>query len=386
MSGKHCLGGVGYRHVMIATQPPNYEGRGLVNLMAEVEYRLTGSASSTRLDDDLAQMIPDGQTYVVVLFDGLGAGQLGHRAATDLASSMAATLDAPFPATTTVSLATVATGLPPSQHGIIAYKLWMPEVDTVVNTIHMTTPFGEAIEAIDHENLLPRPNLWERVAAQGVEPIVVQPGNFQSTPLTKTLYRGARFEGYWSLDDAVNVTRDLALPGRLVFLYVPHIDFAAHLSGQDSSEYTDAMALANEIWSRLGETLGNHVTLIGTADHGHVDIDEASRFVIDQSDIGKGFISEDGRVIFVHGNGVALARRHGGQWIPLDGSVDWWGPGPFHSAFAGRAPDGIVFLPQGVAVFSDQSNRRLIGYHGSADPAEVEIPLLVRHRIQESAT
>jgi hypothetical protein len=166
-------------------------------------------------------------------------------------------------------------------------------------------------------------------------------------------------------------------------LYVPDVDFAAHLSGQQSSEYADAMAVANEIWSRLGETLADHVTLVGTADHGHVDIDEAFRFVIDEADIGEGFVSEDGRVIFVHGNGEALARRHGGRWIPCDGSVDWWGPGPFHKAFADRAPDGIVFLPQGIAVFSDQSNRRLIGYHGSADPAEVEIPLLVRHRIKK---
>ncbi len=355
-----------------------------MNLIAEVEYRLTGSSASTRLDEDLSELIPDGDTYVVVLFDGLGAGQLWHRNAADLAASRAATLDAPFPATTTVSLATVATGLPPSQHGIIAYKLWMPDVDSVVNTIHMTTPFGEPIEAIDHEKLLPSPNLWERLASRGVEPIVVQPGNFQSTPLTKTLYRGARFEGYWSVDDALEVTRDLALPGRLVFLYIPHVDFAAHLSGQGSSEYADAVSVANEIWTRLGGTLDDHVALIGTADHGHVDIDEASRFVIDESDVGEGFVSEDGRVIFVHGNGEALARRHGGTWIPRDGSVDWWGPGPFHGAFSDRAPDGFVFLPQGTAVFSPQSNRRLIGYHGGADPIEVEVPLLIRHRTERS--
>lgn len=362
----------------MAIQPPNYEGKGLVNLVAEVEHRLTGAAPSRRLDDSLGGLVPDAETYVVVLFDGLGSGQLDHPEATDLAAANAGTLDAPFPATTTVSLATVATGLPPSQHGIIAYKMWMPDVNAVVNTIHMTTMFGESIQGIDYEALLPAPNLWERVAASGVEPIVVQPGNFEATPLTRTLYRGARFEGYWSIDDAVTATRDVASPGRLVFLYVPHVDFAAHVSGQSSRKYSEAMAAANTIWSRLVEALGDNMTLLGTADHGHVDIDEAARFVIDDADVGDGFVSEDGRVIFVHGDGEALARHHGGTWVPRGGSVDWWGPGPFHHAFEGRAPDGIVFLPTGVAVFSDQSNRRLVGYHGSADRAEVEIPLLVR--------
>ena len=87
--------------------------------------------------------------------------------------------------------------LPALLFTLIAYQLWLPEVGDVVNTLKWTTMWGEAFE-FDHPSFLPSPNLWERLAAAGVEPITVQPGGFETSPLTKTLYRGCRFEGAWT--------------------------------------------------------------------------------------------------------------------------------------------------------------------------------------------
>ena len=107
---------------------PDYAGGSLVNLIAELESRLTGSAVSPRLHPRLAEHIPEGQSYVLCLFDGLGAGQLDRPAAEPLRRSMRATIDCPFPATTTVSLSVLATGLPPSQHGLLGYQAWLPDL------------------------------------------------------------------------------------------------------------------------------------------------------------------------------------------------------------------------------------------------------------------
>ncbi|MCL1602157.1 MAG: alkaline phosphatase family protein, partial [Actinomycetia bacterium] len=156
---------------------PDYEGGGLVNLVAELEFRLTNESVSPRLNQALRDLPPDAESYVLVLFDGLGSHQLGHGSASNLAAANVGSIDAPFPYTTTVSLATVATGQPPSQHGILAYQLWMEEVGHVVNTIHMTTQWGEKVD-LDYEAILPSPNLWERLKARGVEPIAIQPGHF----------------------------------------------------------------------------------------------------------------------------------------------------------------------------------------------------------------
>lgn len=360
--------------------PPSYDGHGLVNLVAELEARLTGSSPTPTLDTQRSVLVPSADSYVFVLFDGLGAHQLDHPSARDLRSAAAATLEAPFPTMTTVSLATIATGHPPSHHGLIAYKLWMEEHDEIVNTIHMTTVWGDDVPGLDLDGFLPPDNLWERLVKAGIEPIVIQPGNFQQTKLTTVLYRGARFEGYWSADEAVRATLDLAsVPGRFMFLYIPYVDFAAHISGQRSPEYGQAMQEANRIWASLAMRLPPTVGLVGTADHGHVDIPVERRYRIDSQDVGDGFVSEDGRMLFVFGgDGRDLADRFNGVWHEIGPNPSWWGPPPFHPQVGRRLPEGIVFLPDDIAVLTKHGNDKLIGFHGSLEPAERDIPLLIR--------
>lgn len=357
---------------------PAYGGRSLINLVAELEYRLTGSSVAPRLDPDLAESIDDFDTCVLVLFDGLGSHQLDHRDAAHLKAAHRGDIDAPFPYTTTVSLASIATGRPPSQHGLIAYQLWMEEVGAVVNTIHMRTMVGGPID-LDYEALLPAPNLWERLKEAGREPIAVQPGHFDRTPLTRALYRGARFEAYWSVDEAVEVTRDLASePGRLILLYVPNVDFAAHVAGQTSREYAEAIQIVDSVWQRLSDQLPDTVCLIGTADHGHVDIPEERKIRISgDAHKDRTFYGVE-RAVFVKGEGESLARNIHATWLPRHALPELWGPGPNHAEFEARLPDGILFADDGYAVFHKNSNDRLIGYHGGLMLEERAVPLLVR--------
>ena len=72
---------------------PDYSGGGLVNLAAELEYRLRGEHLSPRLYPDLAATIPDASTYVFVLFDGLGDLQLSHPNAAPLRKDRKAALE-----------------------------------------------------------------------------------------------------------------------------------------------------------------------------------------------------------------------------------------------------------------------------------------------------
>lgn len=356
-------------------RPPDYGGRGLVNLVAEIELRLGGDPPSPALDAGIAALLPEGRSYVLAVFDGLGARQLHHPAARALAASRAAVLDAPFPTTTTVSLATIATGLPPSRHGLLGYQLWLPECETVVNTIKWTTLWGDPI-GYETTGFLPAPNTWERLAAAGVEAITVQPWNFEGSRLSEALYRGCRFEGYEDEHDAVAATVTLAgPPGRLVVLYVPFVDFAAHVAGQDSDEYDAALALADDVWSRLAATLPDGVVALGTADHGHIDVPPARRAVIPKADHEGRAYYGDPRVMFVRGappDGELPAR-----WIPRVEMEDWWGPGPRHPSFEDRAPDGVLVADDGHSVLHRFSDDRLIGQHGGLTPAELEVPVLV---------
>ncbi len=369
---------MGYGSAMVDIQGPDQTGGGLVNLAAEVEHRMTGRAPHRGLTDDRAAVVPDGDSYVLVVFDGLGSVQLEHPTASTLAGAYAATLDAPFPTTTTVSLATLATGLTPAEHGLIAYLLWDPAFGTIVNTIHMTSAWGDDAP-IDVDRFLPSPNLFERVASAGVEPVIVQPANFAGSRLTRTLYRGARFEGYHTLEEAVAVTSDVAShAGRLVVLYIPHVDVAAHVSGQDSEPYEQALATADVVWGRLAHRLRPGAVLIGTSDHGHVDIAESGKVRLSPTAESSARLWGDPRSLYVTGDPTIVLGETGGRWVPRDALVHLFGTATHGDEGIRRAPDGAVMMPEGTAAYTRYMNDRLVGHHGGLSHAERAIPLLVR--------
>ena len=365
--------------------PPDYQGGSLVNLMAELEWRLTGKAPSPRLHMALAAAVPEARTYIVLLMDGLGTHQLSHPDSSSLRDAYHHTLDAPFPTTTTVSLSTVATGLAPLEHGLLGHHIWLPERSIVANSLKWIARGGSPID-IDTTTYLPGPNLWERLAATGVEPITVQPGRFANTPLSRALYRGCRFEPVWDNEELARAIVELACTGpRLIFGYLPEIDFAAHLFGQTSSEYAGALRSVAVTWDAIVNHLPPQVTLIGTADHGHIDYLHEDKFLIDPK-MAKGLtLFGDPRALYAKGDRRSIERCREAMpatWFDQPDILNWWGPeASVRPEFAERMPDGVFLADQGRLLIPGHMDKRLIGYHGGLDPRELKIPLLVaEHR------
>ena len=357
---------------------PDYSGGSLLNLVAELEQRLTGSALADRLHPDLAAALPDADTFVLMLFDGLGDQQLGHPKAGPLRVSRMGALDAVFPTTTSVNLATIVTGLAPAAHGLIAHQLYVPAVDRVVNTLKWKTPWGDDVE-INHGAFLPTPNLFERLQTAGIEPITVQPGNFQDSPLSRVLYRGSRYEPVWTIDEIVEATLQLAAePGRFIFTYFPNVDVTAHMHGQDSDEYAAALSAAAGIWDRVASALPPGAALVGTADHGHIDYSEPDKaFVPHRS--GPEFYG-DPRTVLVRRSDEALRDEIDElpcRVIELSEYKNWLGPGPNHPDLTGRLPERVLLTDRGRLLIPRFMDRRLLGYHGGLEEPELRIPLLV---------
>lgn len=356
---------------------PDYRGGSLLNLIAEIEQRLGGTPPSPPLHDHLAPLIPDAASYVLCLFDGLGAHQLGHDAAGSLQTGNRAVLDSPFPATTTVSLAMLATGLPPSQHGLLGYQAWLPDIATVVNTIHWTTLWGDPI-SYDLEGFLPAPNLAERLASHDVETVTIQPAQFLDTKLSKVLFRGCRFEAVHNIAEWVDAAVQLsAVPNRLVVAYLPNVDYAAHVAGQASPMYREAVATVAAAWERVCDRLPAGAAAIGTADHGHIDFPKDHQVKIAREDHEGRVFFGDGRAMFVKGEGADLADRLPARWIPVEEMIAWWGPEPRHPELPGRLPDGVLLADDGYLLLHKHSDTRMIGNHGGLADAERLIPLMV---------
>lgn len=355
---------------------PSYDSRGLVNLVGEIESRMIGSAPGPALDPEIGTLVPGGRTYVLVIFDGLGVAQLDHDAAGSLRLSQGATLDAPFPTTTSVSLATVATGLPPSQHGLVAHLAWLEELGRVVNTLKWVDLTGKPV-AHDYGSVLPGPNLWERLRRGGVEPITVQPGTFAGSPLSRLLYRGARFEGTWNDQDLVDATVQLAAePNRFIFAYVWQVDFAGHVFGLDSKEFDEAMRLAVNVWEGLASRLAPDVALIGTSDHGLIEYAEEDKILVRHKPFDSLRFAGDTRGVHLWGDKdifEELAALTGGELVE---PLSLLGPRPGADALR-RVGESLLVAPQGKVILPPGFDKRLRSYHGGLDPAEVKIPLLL---------
>lgn len=342
--------------------------------MAEIELRLTGSAGFRGLTD--GGLVPEAPTYVLVLFDGLGVAQLGHPSGSRLDSDRAAVLEAPFPTTTSVSLATVATAMPPSRHGVVSHLMLLPELDRVVNSLKWVDLAGAPVSH-SFADVLPRPNLWERLRLAGVEPVTVQFGGFTGTPLSRLLYRGTRFEGAWDLEDMAEATVQLAsVERRLVFTYFPAVDVAGHVSGLESEEFAAAMTQASWLWDRIAASLPPATALLGTADHGLAAFPDANKMLVDRGDYPGLRFAGDTRGVQLWGDGTDMERLAAVTGGVLDDPVRLVGPDPTDTARS-RLGERVLLPPDHLAVIPGGFDRRLASYHGGLSRAEVEIPLLV---------
>jgi predicted AlkP superfamily pyrophosphatase or phosphodiesterase len=358
---------------------PFVQGRRLVDLVNELERRLTGDAPGGGLAPDLADAVPDAATYVLVLFDGLGHHQLDHPAARTLRAASVGVVSAPFPSTTTVSLATIATGSSPETHGMIGHMMWLPEVGRVVNVLKWVTPDGSHVSH-DTTSFLPQPNLWERLRRAGIESITVQPAEFERTPLTRALYRGCRFDGVSGVDEAIEATAVLSRqPGRLILTYFNQVDFTAHLWGQRSDEYAGAVRLVDTAWSHITSRVAPGVVVVGTADHGHLDYRPEDKLLIRDAAFDELTFFGDSRSLYVSGDRHRIAELASAfdvepHWVV---SPDPLWPAAHHPRLGERLPDAVLMAPAGRILLPRGFDKRLVGYHGGVTDQELEIPVLL---------
>ncbi|MDH3729631.1 MAG: alkaline phosphatase family protein [Acidimicrobiia bacterium] len=352
---------------------PDYDGGSIVNLMASIEERLAGTTPGTILSE---AKIPAAASYLVVLFDGLGDGQLAHEDAAPLAQSRTDALDTTFPTTTTTALASLATAAAPAEHGLLGYEMWLPEANMAVNTIHWTPVGGGSVVDIDFDAFLPSPNLWERLVAAGLEPVTVQPSNFMGSPMSRVLYRGCRYEPVDTYEDWLEAAVTMAAePGRLVFAYFGAVDVAAHLKGQDSDEYRGSVRLAAALWERLVARMAPESVVIGTADHGHVDAIDRVKLPKELQEAGE--VYGGGRVIFARNDVSQMAGGLPARWVDGSEVATWFGTGGRHPHLDDRVPAGALVANDGVRLLHKHSDKRLIGVHGGLSEAERRVPLLI---------
>jgi hypothetical protein len=348
---------------------PQYGGACISNVVRALQ------GGADWLPDD----VKDASAVVLLVLDGLGWDQL-HARRDDLPTLGAmhgGPITSVLPSTTPTALSSITTGLPPAEHGIVGYRIYLG--DGVLNVIRWAM---QGITPPDPLELQPR----ESFSGQRIP--VVNRAQFRNTKFTDLLYRGAAFEGYMTTTGIVERTRRLVEAGeRFVYAYYDGPDMVAHIHGLHDRFFALELEYCDALVSQLLDELGSNVAVVVIADHGHVHFTEH----VELGAVNDLCVAQSGesRFRYLHakpgaaGDLLSAAQEvcapHG-VCFTRDQLIDegWLGP---------RAPSGdvrrrigdVICAATGSAGFVDPDNpgeSRFLSGHGSFTPGEMLVPLI----------
>ncbi len=341
------------------------------------------------------------RSVCLLLVDGLGARQLAaHRADAPFLAGLTdlGPLTAGFPSSTSTSLTSLGTGLPPGSHGIVGITFRVGEgrlLDTLHWTSHATDEPVDLRESVPPERLQPADTLFQAAAAAGIDVRHVAPRAFRDSGLTRAAIRGAEYRGVHALGDlAAEAITAITAPGRVLCnAYHADLDGLGHLYGPGSLPWRLQLSAVDRLAATIAEHLPRDAVLAVTADHGMVEVPEDGKFDADTDPAlaeGVALIGGDPRSRLVYAEPGADAdvlaawRERLGDHatvLPAEQAVvaGWFGAVPSQSVRA-RLGDVVVAMRGHAAVVRSAAEpgiSAMPGQHGSLTLDEQEVPLLV---------
>jgi hypothetical protein len=337
--------------------------------------------------------------FCLFLIDGLGWEQVrAHGAAAPFLAShteQGRPITAPFPSTTSASLGSVGTGLPPGEHGLIGYTFAVQGFDRPMNSLlwelYGIGPHVGLADAVVPEEFQPHPTMFERAQEAGLSVSVVGPPPYEGSPFSRAVLRGGDFLGaYWFEDIVAAVASALRRPRPAVYVYHPDLDTLGHGLGAGADQWVEQLARFDRLAESLAGELPRGGLLVVTGDHGMVNLEEKVD-VADRPELMEGvrMMAGDARArqLYVHDG---AAEDVLGTWREVLGDRMWVVPGPeamddgwfgprVDDSVRRRIGDVIAAAHAPVGVFQrdvDPLYASLLGHHGSMTPAEQLVPLI----------
>ncbi|HLF07381.1 MAG TPA: alkaline phosphatase family protein [Thermoplasmata archaeon] len=385
---------------------PDYNGRGLSALAPTVSgwFGVPLPDSPTLEQDVLPSSLFEGAERVVILLvDGLGMPRLERQLATDpslklrdrvkSAGGAWSTITSVAPSTTTAALATVCTGLPPGEHGILGYRMLLPDMGRVANMIQFVDVRDGSPIGVPPESMLDSPTIFDRFRRTGVEAHVITRSDYLGSDLSRMLHAGAEMHGYEGLGEmAARLKRLTTRPGkRFVFCYWDLVDVISHGRGSNSPEVDEEIALLDLALSRAMAKGDGRTLLIVTADHGHSDWSPRAETYVDEiPPLAKTLpipVGGDSRFLYLYTDDVnetrKMAEKHlssAAAILPRDRAIKegLFGPRGVRGEYTGRIGD-LVVVPAGNHSYRQSrpvGGHTMLGRHGGLSAEEMLVPLI----------
>lgn len=383
-----------YREPRTSPIIPAYGELSLADLSASLLASLSEGSPASEAAGGTAAANPLGfpaaRRACLLLVDGMGWEQLrAHQAAAPFLSELAFNsrpLTCGFPSTTVTSLASVGTGLPPGEHGMVGMQVADPATGRLVNGLHWPSD-------VDPVAWQAKPTIFERATAEGIAVSHIAKGALAGTGLSRAALRGAVSRPAGSLG-ALAAEAAAALHDSeraLVSVYTGDLDTVGHLYGVSTPAWTYQLAHVDKLAEQIASALPMGAVLYVTADHGMVNVGPEDRIDVDaipELRAGVALLGGEPRTRHVYAEPGAVADVLA-AWREVLGDRAWVASrdeaikdgwfGPVDEAMRPRIGDVVAAATGTWAMIASQSEPQdppLIGMHGSLTPAEQLVPLL----------
>jgi predicted AlkP superfamily pyrophosphatase or phosphodiesterase len=355
---------------------PDYDGPCVAGLVPALLGPLDGAP------DWVPTPVLEARQVVLLVLDGLGWEQLQERrnVAPTLAAMKGGPITTVVPSTTATALTSITTGLAPSQHGVMGYRIAVH--GEVLNVLRWTTSAGEAQQSIPPSKLRPL------VPFLGQRPPVVTRAEYRRTGFTQAHLDGVRFWGYRTVATLVTeVERLLAESEPFVYAYYDGLDKVSHEYGL-GIHFAAELGFVDRVVEYLISRLPPGAVLLVTADHGQIEVGKAVESLSGDVMANCSMQSGEGRFRWLHARAgraralydAALDRYGHLAWVKTREEMldaGWFGPS-VGEAFVSRLGDVALVAREPIAFFDphDTGPYELVGRHGSLTSAEMLVPLL----------
>jgi hypothetical protein len=364
---------------------PDYDRGCIANVVPAL---LGGTDPDRGLPPWVPESVAHARQVVLLVVDGLGWEQLRARPALtptlSAAEGIGSSITSVAPTTTACALTSITTGRPPSQHGLLGYRLAVD--DEILNVLRWTLGSGRPRDA---RRTVPAHRFQPFPSFPGSEaPVpVVSKDEFGGTGFTAAHLGDSPLRGYKvpsSLPIEVGRLLDEGEP--FIYAYYDGIDKVAHGNGLGDL-YDAELRAVDRLVADLVTELPPGAVLVVTADHGEIDVGEVELLGRDIMSMVH-FMSGEGRFRWLHARPgaaadlrAAAADRYGDTtWVMGRDELITAGlfGGPLPGDLVTRLGD-VALLPHAPIAFidpADTGENRLYSRHGSLTSDELLVPLV----------